>query len=84
MAPCYYHFHLRDSVNLSPTISFFFFSLLFFIILVLLLISIRTHCTRFGHLRTFQDNVLKQPKKCPKAPPNVRNCLPSTDNIGNI
>ena len=68
MAPCYYHFHLRDSVNLSSTISFFFFSLLFFIILVLLLIPIRTHCTHFEHLRTFPDNVLKQPKNVLKRP----------------
>lgn len=38
-------------------------------------------------LRTFTDIPGQCPKtaqKFPKAPPNVRNCLPSTDNIGNI
>lgn len=38
-------------------------------------------------LRTFTDIPGQCPKtaeKCPKTPPNVRNCLPCTDNTGNI
>lgn len=38
-------------------------------------------------LRTFTDIPGQCPKtaqKCPKTPPDVRNCIPSTDNIGNI
>lgn len=38
-------------------------------------------------LRPFADipgQCPQTPRICPKTPPNVRNCLPSTDNIGNI